>query len=394
VARPRTDIGTFGEFAYSTTGSGKVQARVRFRDDDGQLRLVQATGSNRSAAQRALKLKLTERENFTTGDGELTPDTMFPRLVEVWLADLELEGRLSPKTRAGYELSMRMTVLPAFQGFRLREITVGRVDRFLKLLAANDTYSRAKHAKVVLSLAFGMAVRHEAVARNPVRETARLRKPPSTAMALTRDQVEAIRAAVRAWRRGPGRMGPKPDGQLGAIIEVMLGTSARIGEVLAIRKCDVDVTASVPTVRLAGTVVSVKGRGTYRQDHPKTAKSVRTVSVPSFAAEAIRGRLVALSDQPPEGLLFQTKNHTPITTNNVRRLLRAVLAEAGIEGVTPHSFRRTVATVLDRAGGADLAAEMLGHTSSAITKAHYIEPDEKVNPVTADILEALAPRRG
>jgi hypothetical protein len=30
--------------------------------------------------------------------------------------------------------------------------------------------------------------------------------------------------------------GPKPDGQLGAIIEVMLGTSARIGEVLAIRR--------------------------------------------------------------------------------------------------------------------------------------------------------------
>ncbi|WP_336275764.1 tyrosine-type recombinase/integrase [Nocardioides sp. B-3] len=65
--------------------------------------------------------------------------------------------------------------------------------------------------------------------------------------------------------------------------------------------------------------------------------------------------------------------------------------EAGIEGVTPHSFRRTVATVLDRAGGADPAAEMLGHTSSKITKEHYIEPDEKVNPVTAEILESLAP---
>jgi len=47
--------------------------------------------------------------------------------------------------------------------------------------------------------------------------------------------------------------------------------------------------------------------------------------------------------------------------------------------------------VIDRAGGADLAAEMLGHTSSDITKQHYIQPDEKVNPVTAEILEALAP---
>jgi integrase len=86
-------------------------------------------------------------------------------------------------------------------------------------------------------------------------------------------------------------------------------------------------------------------------------------------------------------------NHTPLTTNNVRRRLRAILDEAGIGGVTPHSFRRTVATVLDRAAGADLAAEMLGHTSSDITRAHYIEPDEFVNPVTADILESFAPRR-
>lgn len=62
------------------------------------------------------------------------------------------------------------------------------------------------------------------------------------------------------------------------------------------------------------------------------------------------------------------------------------------EGVAPDSFRRTVAKLLDRAGGADLAAEMLGHTSARITKEQYIEPDEKVNPVTADILEALAPK--
>ena len=70
-----------------------------------------------------------------------------------------------------------------------------------------------------------------------------------------------------------------------------------------------------------------------------------------------------------------------------------MLEEAGIEGVTPHSFRRTVATVLDRVGGADLAAEMLGHTSSKITKEHYIEHDDKVNPVTAEILESLASKQ-
>ena len=107
----------------------------------------------------------------------------------------------------------------------------------------------------------------------------------------------------------------------------------------------------------------------------------------------LRERFVVIASEDPEHLIFFSRNHTPLTTNNVRRRLRNILSEAGIKGVTPHSFRRTVATVLDRAGGAELAAEMLGHTSSKITKQHYIEPDENVNPVTAEILESLAPRK-
>lgn len=162
---------------------------------------------------------------------------------------------------------------------------------------------------------------------------------------------------------------------------------------LAIRKGDVDVTVSPATVRICGTIMSPAGKPTYRQHQPKTAKSTRVVSVPSFTAEVLRERLVAVAEEGSEHLIFFSRNHTPLTTNNVRRRLRNILSDAVISGMTPHSFRRTVATVLDRASGADLAAEMLGHTSSKITKLHYIEPDENVNPVTAEILESLGPRK-
>ena len=392
MARPRTPIGTFGDIEITTMTGGTVRARVRFRDDDGRMRRVQATGRTRKAAEHHLKEKLSERRNHAASFGELTPDSSFARLVEVWLDDLDLEGKIAPTTQSLYEWNMRHLAMPAFEHYSLREITVSRVDRFLKA-QAKKSYSTAKQSKTVLSLAFGLAVRYEAIHRNPVRETARLRKPPSTAMALTVDQIEAIRQAVRSWRRGTGLSGPKPDGQLEAIIEVMLGTSARIGEVLAVRKCDVDMTCSPPTVRLCGTVVSPKGKPTYRQNHGKSSKSRRTVAVPSYTAEAVRQRLALISGEEPDHLIFFSRNQTPLTTNNVRRRLRAILNEAGIGGVTPHSFRRTVATVVDRAAGADLAAEMLGHTSSEITKRHYIEPDEHVNPLTAEIMEGLAPRR-
>lgn len=392
MGRPRTPIGTFGDFTYLHRANGKVIARVRYRDDDGQLRLVQASGDSLKSAERALKAKLSQRMTYIAGHGELTADSTFVTLVDVWLADLDLENKLAESTRALYERNMRQLVLPAFENYLLREISVRKVDQFIKTLAATKSYSTAKQARTVLSLAFGLAVRYDALRENPVRDTARLRKPPSQAMALTIEQVDAIRSAARNWRRGPGMPGPPPDGQLEQIIEVMLGTSARIGEVLAIRKCDVNVTMTPATVRICGTIVSPANKPTYRQHRPKTRNSTRVVSVPSFTAEVLRQRLVVLASHPPEHLLFFTRNDTPLTTNNVRRRLRAVLSDAGIDGVTPHSFRRTVATVLDRASGSDLAAEMLGHTSSKITKEHYIEPDEAVNPVTAEILEVLAPR--
>jgi hypothetical protein len=55
---------------------------------------------------------------------------------------------------------------------------VRKVDQFLKMLAISKSYSTAKQARTVLSLVFGLAVRYDALRENPVRDTARLRRPP------------------------------------------------------------------------------------------------------------------------------------------------------------------------------------------------------------------------
>jgi integrase len=167
----------------------------------------------------------------------------------------------------------------------------------------------------------------------------------------------------------------------------MLGTSARIGEVLAIRRRDIDVTGPTPTIRIAGTIISRHGEPTFRQDHPKTAKSRRIVALPSFTAEAVRRRLVVTRDPDPESLVFRSREGTPLTTANVRRQLRHVLERAGIGGVTPHMFRRTVATAVNDNASVELAAELLGHTDTKITVQHYIQRRELVNPATAELLE-------
>lgn len=386
MGRPRLPICTHGGISFGETGDGRITARTRYRDWDGKVRIVSATGPSRSAAQTELKRRLTERNLYQPIDTTLTLDSPFPELVDYWLADLDLEGRLAPATRFNYERDMKGLVLPAFQHLTLREIGVARCDALLKQLA-QKSHARAKRAKTVLRLAFGLAVRHEVVPRNPVDGVARQYRPKSTPTALTASEVNAIRAVIKAWEQSRGTSGPNPDGQLGQIVEVMLGTSARIGEVLAIRRCDLDLTTAPPMLRICGTVISERGVGTYRQEHPKTDRSNRIVALPSFTAEALRRRLSVMADRSPQALVFRSREGTALTTANVRRQLRKVLGAAGIDGVSPHMFRRTVATVINEQASVNLAAELLGHTDPKVTIEHYIRRNEHVNPLTAELLD-------
>ena len=393
VGRPRTPIGTFGTIGHRRLPGGTYEARARYRDWDGRSRQVQATGISRAAAERELKRRLSQRSLFQPGFTGMSADSSFLALVDYWLEDMEVEDRLSRTTRLLYERNMRTLILPSFNELTLREIGVARCDHFLKQLA-KQSYNRARQARVVLRLALGLAVRHEIIPRNPMDHVSRLRRPAHTPDAFTVDDISSIRAAIRAWEHRSILAGPRPDGQLGQIIELMLGTSARIGEVLAIRLCDLDLSSAVPTVRISGTIISRTGEATHRQDHPKTARSVRRIALPEFAQRAVRARIRSIGIAPAESLLFSTRVGTPLTTNNVRRQLRDIMDDAGIADVTPHRFRRTAATAINETGGLLLAAELLGHSDPRITVQHYIRRNEAVNPATADLLDAMFGRAG
>ena len=260
MAPPRLTIETFGGITTRIIPSGHFEARTRYRNWDGQVRLVQATADTAMAAERALKVKITKRHRVQPGESSLTPDSLFSDLVNCWLEDIDLEERISRTTRNLSERNMRTLVLSAFGHLTLREIGVARCDRFIKQMAKRS-YNRAKQARVVLRLAIELAVRHEVLPSNPMDHVSRLYREPHIPDALSASELNAIRAAISRWEAGADHSsGPRPDGQLGAIVEVMLGTSARIGEVLAIRLSDVDVAGAVPSIRLVGTIVSRKGR--------------------------------------------------------------------------------------------------------------------------------------
>jgi integrase len=393
AGRPRQPVGTFGSIATTEYAPGRFRATTRFRDWDGHSRKVTATARSRRGAETALKLELANRMKVGGGENGVRADSSFTELATAWVEDLRMDVDRSESTKDTYERALRLWVMPAFENFAVRELTVARIDRFLKI-QRTKSYSRAKQSKTILSMILGFAVRHGVIATNPINETAQMKRPKRTPKALTAEQIAAIRLAAR--NHGNGRMGTKPDGQVRDVIEVMLGTATRIGEALALRKCDVDMTIDPPTVRVAGTIVRRKGAAVSRQAHPKTHESYRVVAVPPFAAEVVRRRLALIpadEREDDEHLLFFTRNGTPLAPYNVRRTFRLILEEAGLAGmqISPHAFRRTAATLLAHELGIQAAADQLGHTSTSTTKQHYAEPDRRVNPLPAQVLQGLAP---
>ena len=61
IGRPRTPIGTWGAINTRRTTAGTWEARTRYRDADGRLRLVSARGRTAAAARNHLQARLADR---------------------------------------------------------------------------------------------------------------------------------------------------------------------------------------------------------------------------------------------------------------------------------------------------------------------------------------------
>jgi len=350
-------------------------------------RNVEAWGATGAAAERALREAL--RERAAPNAGEITRDTRVSKLAELWLEEIIAEDRLTPQTVNNYEDSIRGVVLPAFGSLRIRETTVSRIDRSLKAVAAQYP-AKARNARVVLGQMLGMAVRHGALPSNPVRDVSRLRKNRRTVRALSSTDLHAVRTAIRQWQTpATPRPGPRHTGDLADIVDVLLATGSRIGEVLAVRWNDLDLSADTPTLTVSGTLVYVRGKGTFRQPWTKSDAGYRTVSLPQFAVEVLERRRASMNSNECDAV-FPSRKGTWLTPHNVRRQWRAARKDTGLDWVTPHTFRKTVATLIDREADAKAAPAQLGHEREGITTIYYIEKAH-VAPDMSGVLGALGP---
>ena len=383
--RPPTSLGTWGRIRTRQVREGVYRAQTRIRDRDGVSREVMATGTTAAAAERALRVKLVDRAAPT--QQAITADTTIAKLAAVWLQYLRDENRVEATTVSEYERVLTRIVIPELGGLRLREVTTSQLDLFLVRLRATSA-SRQRKTKVVLGAMLGLAVRHDALAVNPVPQTSRLHRQRRETRSLTLEDLNTVRAALRAWTTKQ-RPGPKASSDMADIIDLMLATGARIGEILALRWADVALDAERPSLTITGTIKTEPGKGTYRKASPKSASSVRTIVLPDFASAALRRRQTAAAGANPNDAVFPTRAGTWQQVNNVERRWRQIRKDTGLDWVTPHTFRKTVATLISERVDAETAALQLGHSSPAITREFYISKPAIAADV-AHVLEELA----
>jgi integrase len=387
MARPELPLGTWGKIRVEKLAPNRYRARGRYRDYDGKTRDTEATAATGPAAIRALTVKLRDR-TIPINDGDITPETRINLLGQRWIDEIIDEDRLAPQTIHRYQTSLRTAIVPALGNLRIREATVGRLDKFLRNIAKTHP-STAKGAKVVLGQMFALAQRHGAITTNPVRDTSRLRKPRRSVVALTDEHLHAVRTAIRTWQKPvPGKPGPRHNGDLADIVDLLLATGARIGEILALRWDELNLAADRPTLTISGTLVYVKGKGLYRQEWTKSDAGYRTIVLPQFAVGTLLARKLTATDNPNDAI-FATRRGTWVSPNNLRRQWRQARADTNLEWVTPHTFRKTVATLIDKESDTKTAAAQLGHASQDVTTTFYIAKPA-IAPDVSAILERLA----
>ncbi|MEW1820400.1 site-specific integrase [Arthrobacter sp. NPDC080031] len=391
MPRPPLQIGTWGKISRDEVSPGVWRAMARFRDFDGVTRKVEAraTATSRNdkggKAERLLIAALTDRA-MPAGE-DITSETRINKLAVIWWAEFEDAGR-AINTRTRYRDILDHYVSPGLGGLRIREATVSTLDRFLKTTRLKHGYSTAKQCKTVLSGMLGLAARHGALDGNPLRDVATIPIKHKAVRALTVAEVVALRTGLRKWEADKPQAGRYPTVDILDVIDIMLATGARIGEALALRWKDVDLKSERPTVTVTGTIVYVPKQGLTIQDHPKSANSRQRYFLPSFAVQMLQRRQIGQVEANPWDVVFPSAVGSLRDPNNLRRQWRAASEDLGFQWVTPHTFRKTVGTLLEASSGVAVASAQLGHSSEDVTRKHYVQKTHEA-PDNTSLLEAF-----
>lgn len=283
-----------------------------------------------------------------TADLDLTGAT------EAFCARLSAEGR-SPATIAAYRRDLALVARVAGElapGIVCREVTVGLLDEVFSAGAVTESERGPRSAaslhrmKAAVRAFFAWAAETGVVGDNPARSIRMHRLPRKLPVFLTTAEKKRLLKELK----GRTEFSALRDR---AMIEVLLGTGIRLGELAALDMDDIDLDAKHLRVRAKGNVPQVKFIKT----------DLRTLLRRYLAERRRHGR-------PEMEALFLSNRDGRLCQRQIANRLAHWLRKAGIEKeLTPHGLRHTFATHLYGATNDLLVVQRaLGHRDVSTTQ--------------------------
>ncbi len=285
-----------------------------------------------------------------------------PQYLADWL--VHAHGRVRAGTFEGYEGLIRRHALPHFEGMPLDELRPLHLQRlYAGLLSGQEapelSAGTVLNLHLVLTQAFGQAVRWQLLASNPASgaQPPRPRRPPRPLVdtALIKRLLLETQAS---WLEVPAA--------------IAVATGMRRGEILGLRWTDLDDGFTV--ARVQRTLQPTRSGLVFEE--PKTARSRRAVVLPTFLYPHLERQRASQNSRreanPAEwdehGLVIDRGDGRPLNPDTLSAGWARYLRHKELPRVRFHDLRHAHATLMLTQGvHPKVVSERLGHASIGIT---------------------------
>ncbi len=328
--------------------SGRVQ--VRYTGPDGLRRTAPRTFATKTLANQWLSLTEADIVRGRWSDPNAPSETLRTYAVR-WVQE---RSGLSERSVELYTGLLTRQVLPALGDVDIRQITPARVRTWRQdLIEAGVGGSTVAKSYRLLRAVLNTAVDDEVLARNPCRIKGAGVEPTPERPVIT--LPEAFRLADSI------------DEQYRALVLLAVFGSLRWGELMGLRRSDLDLDEAL--VRVERSVVEVGKRLVTKA--PKTAAGIRTVALPSWLVPELRKHLDAFAEEGESGRVFVgVRGATPFRGNFATTWRRAK-AKAGVPAALHFHDLRHTGNHLAAGTGAS-TRELMGRMGHASMRAALI----------------------
>jgi integrase len=298
----------------------------------------------------------------------LTVDQIIAHYKETELADT---NRKTARTKQVYEHQLNNVILPKWGSHRLKDVKPIAVENWLNHMpvAPGTRYK----TKGVMSILFQHAMRYEWTATNPIRLVRQSALPLQEEIVLEPVEIAALLVELR----DPFR----------TLILLVCVTGLRRGELFGLKWEDVDFNEA--EIRVVRSIVDqVEGP-------PKTLASRRPLPMSSELAASLANWRKQTSFPGSQDWVFASPvalGKKPYWPDAV--LKRHIFPAAKRAGITKrigwHSFRRTLATLLQSSGASvKTTQELMRHSSPVMTLGTYAKAVTADKRIAQDAIAAL-----